>query len=339
MLEDYMRLEYKEVPEPVPKSNEVLVKVKAAGICGSDVHGIDGSTGRRIPPIIMGHEASGIIEGVGSTVTGWKKGDRVTFDSTIYKQDDWYSQQGMYNLSDDRMVLGVSTTEFRKDGAFAEYVTVPEHILYPLPSNVSFTDAALTEPAAVALHGIYLSGLQPQDTVVVIGAGMVGMFVIQLLRIKSCKNIIAIDPEASKLELARASGAHFAFAPGDDLLTTTLRSLTGNRGADIVIEVVGISKTVNMAVDIVRKGGTIVLIGNVSPNIEWPLQKVVTRQLRLQGSCAINGEYTEVLQLASEGTLNMRSILSAESPLQEGGEWFQRLYNKEKGLMKIILKP
>ncbi len=182
VLEKYMHLGYKEVDKPVPGDNEVLVKIQAVGICGSDVHGMDGSTGRRIPPVIMGHEASGIIEQTGAAVTRWKKGDRVTFDSTIYKQDDWYTQQGMYNLSDDRMVLGVSTPEFKKDGAFAEYVTLPQHILYAIPENVSFTEAALTEPAAVALHAIYLSGLQEKDTVLIIGAGMVGMFVIQLLK-------------------------------------------------------------------------------------------------------------------------------------------------------------
>jgi L-iditol 2-dehydrogenase len=165
------------------------------------------------------------------------------------------------------------------------------------------------------------------------------MFVIQLLKIKGCKHIIAIDADASKLELARSSGADYAFTPGDVSLPGTMRSLTASRGADIAIEVVGINDSINTAIDIVRKGGTIVLIGNVSPVVELPLQKIVTRQIRLQGSCAINGEYTEVLQLAAEGKLDMRSILSAESPLQEGGEWFRRLYNKEKGLMKVILKP
>lgn len=339
VLEKYLQFDYKEVPLPAPAGNEVLVKIQAVGICGSDVHGMDGSTGRRIPPIIMGHEASGIIEQTGAAVTQWKKGDRVTFDSTIYKQDDWYTQQGMYNLSDDRMVLGVSTPEFKKDGAFAEYLTLPQHILYAIPANVSFTEAALTEPAAVALHAIYLSGLQEHDTVLVIGAGMVGMFVIQLLKIKGCKNIIAIDTEPAKLQLARQSGADHVFAPDDPALAETINTLTARRGADIAIEVVGIAATLNKAIDLLRKGGTLVLVGNLSPTVELPLQKIVTRQLKLQGSCAINGEYPEILQLIAEGKLNVRSILSAEAPLSEGADWFHRLYNKEKGLMKVILKP
>ena len=265
--------------------------------------------------------------------------ERVTFDSTIYRQDDWFTRHGMYNLSDDRMVLGVSTPEFKKNGAFAEYITVPEHIMHTIPDNVSFTEAALTEPAAVALHAIYLASLKEDDTVIVIGAGMVGMFVIQLLKIKGCKKIIAIDADENKLGLAMQSGATQAFTPGDPLLAVTINDLTEKRGADIAIEVVGISASIQQSIELLRKGGALILVGNLSPTIEIPLQKVVTKQLRLQGSCAINGEYPEILQLISEGKLNVRSILSAEAPLSEGAEWFRRLYNKEKNLMKVILKP
>lgn len=339
VLEKYMQLAYKDVPDPQPGAHDVLVQVMAAGICGSDVHGMDGSTGRRIPPIIMGHEASGIIVQAGSAVTKWAKGDRVTFDSTIYDPDDWFAQNGMYNLSDNRKVLGVSTPEFRQHGAFAEYVVVPEHILYAVPENVGFTEAALTEPAAVALHAINLSAFKSTDTVVVVGAGMVGIFVVQLLRIRGCKNIIAVDTDPDRLQRAAIWGADHIFMPSDDALARTVLSSTGNRGADIVIEVVGVQDAINIAIDISRKGATIVLVGNLSPMVEIPLQKIVTRQLRLLGSCAINGEYPEVLTLISEGKLNMRSILSAESPLEQGAEWFRRLYEKEKGLMKVILKP
>jgi len=196
VLESYMNLQYEDVPSPAINEDEVLVKVKAVGICGSDVHGLDGSTGRRIPPIIMGHEASGVIQQTGTGVANWKIGDRVTFDSTIYNPNDWYSKHGMYNLSDGRIVLGVSTEEFKRNGAFAEFVAVPQHILYRIPENVSFTQAALVEPAAVAMHAINISPFKASDVVIVLGAGMVGMFVVQLLRIKGCENIIAVDLDA-----------------------------------------------------------------------------------------------------------------------------------------------
>jgi L-iditol 2-dehydrogenase len=339
VLEKYMHLVYKDVPEPELKDDEVLVRIKAVGICGSDVHGMDGSTGRRLPPIIMGHEASGVIEKTGKKVKGWNKGNRVTFDSTIYKQDDWFTQQGMYNLSDGRMVLGVSTPDFKKNGAFAEYVTIPQHILFPIPDSVSFTEAALVEPAAVALHAIYLTPLKETDAVLVVGTGMIGMFVIQLLKIKGCKNIIAIDTDKGRLELAKQSGADHVFTPDDPELNNNVNKLTNNRGADIAFEVVGITPTVQKAIELIRKGGSLVLVGNVSPTVELPLQQVVSRQLTLLGSCAINGEYPEILQLIADGKLNVKSILSVEAPLAEGASWFNRLYNKENGLMKVILKP
>lgn len=339
VLEDYMQLNYKDVPLPSIDDGEVLVKVKAIGVCGSDVHGIDGSTGRRIPPIIMGHEASGIIEQTGKLVTDWKAGDRVTFDSTIYRTDDWYTRQGMYNLSDGRMVLGVSCKEFIRNGAYADYVAIPQHILYRLPDNVSFVQAALVEPAAVALHAIEITPFESSYTAVVVGTGMVGSFVVQLLKLNGCKNIIAIDLEDDRLELAKKLGAGFVYKPGDPELTERILSLTAGRGADIAFEVVGIGDTIQTAIGLLRKGGTLTVLGNLSPVIEIPLQSIVTRQIRIQGSCAINGEYPAILDMISSGRLDMTAILSAEAPLSEGASWFHRLYNKEKGLMKVVLKP
>ncbi|MCL1838917.1 MAG: alcohol dehydrogenase catalytic domain-containing protein, partial [Propionibacteriaceae bacterium] len=130
VLEEYNKLVYRDVEEPQPTADEVLIRVKACGICGSDVHGMDGSTGRRQPPVIMGHEASGVIVKTGEGVTRWKEGDRVTFDSTVYPLNDWYTLKGRYNLSEGREVVGVSPKEYKRHGAFAEYLTVPQHILY-----------------------------------------------------------------------------------------------------------------------------------------------------------------------------------------------------------------
>lgn len=339
VLEDYMKLVYKNVPDPVIAPDEVLVRVKAAGICGSDVHGMDGSTGRRIPPIIMGHEASGIISDTGSDIRNWKVGDRVTFDSTIYSLADWFSRKGMYNLSDGRMVLGVSAKEFRRDGAYAEYVSVPQHILYSIPENVSFTRAAMVEPAAVALHALNLTPVSVNDTAVVVGAGMIGLFVIQMLRLAGATEIAAIDIDDDKLELAEKLGATLMLNPERTDAIAEVKDITEGRGADIAFEAVGISASVSTAINALRKGGALTLLGNLAPTVELPLQSVVTRQLRLQGSCAINGEYRQVLNLIDRDMINTDAMLSTEAPLSEGAEWFQRLYNKEKGLNKVILIP
>jgi L-iditol 2-dehydrogenase len=339
VLEQYNKLVYKDFPDPVLADDEVMVQVKAVGICGSDVHGMDGSSGRRVPPLVMGHEAAGVIAGIGEKVKGWKAGDRVTFDSTIYKLDDWYTRKGMYNLSDDRMVLGVSPGDWKRHGAFAELVNIPQHILYRIPEGVSFTQASMVEPVAVAAHAVELTPLSWNDTAVVVGSGMIGLFVIQVLRARGCGKIIAIDLEDDKLRLAKELGADHALNPGKQEVNKEVLSLTENRGADVAFEVVGISDAVHTAISCVRKGATVTLVGNLSPEAEIPLQAVVTRQIRLQGSCAICGEYPAVLDMIARREINVEAILSAEAPLSEGADWFGRLYNKEPGLIKVVLKP
>ena len=339
VLEEYNKLVYRDFPDPVVADDEVLVKVEAVGICGSDVHGMDGSTGRRIPPLVMGHEAAGVISALGKDVTGWKPGDRVTFDSTIYKLDDWYTRRGMYNLSDDRMVLGVSPEEYRRHGAFAEYVNVPQHILYTIPDEVSFTQASMVEPVAVAAHAVELIPLEWNDTAVVVGCGMIGLFVVQVLRARGCGQIIAIDLDDDKISLAKELGADTGFNPKRDDIQKEVKALSAGRGADVAFEVVGISDTVKIAIDSVRRGATVTLVGNLSATAEIPLQAVVTQQIRLQGSCASCGEYPAVLDMLARKEVNVEAILSAEAPLSEGATWFQRLYNKEPGLIKVVLKP
>ncbi|HPM88782.1 MAG TPA: galactitol-1-phosphate 5-dehydrogenase [Bacteroidales bacterium] len=339
VLEEYNRFVYRDWPDPAIADDEVLIRVKAVGICGSDVHGMDGSTGRRIPPIIMGHEAAGIIENRGKNVRTWKKGDRVTFDSTIYPLDDWYTLKGLYNLSDNRMVLGVSPKEYRRHGAFAEFVNVPQHILYRLPDEVSFTQAAMVEPVAVAAHAVELSSPGWNDSVAVIGSGMIGLFLIQVLRSKGCGKIIAADKDPVKLKLAVQLGADYAFDPQKQDIKEEILSLTSGRGADMVFEAVGTEDTVSTAVECVRKGGTVTLVGNLSPSVTMPLQSVVTRQIKIQGSCAICGEYPAVLDMIARKEIRVEPLLSAEAPLSEGAEWFRRLYNKEPGLIKVVLIP
>jgi L-iditol 2-dehydrogenase len=339
VLKEYNNLVIEEHPAPEAGFAEVLVEVKASGICGSDVHGMDGSTGRRQPPIIMGHEASGIIAAVGENVKNWQVGDRVTFDSTIYPLDDWYTLHGMYNLSEDRMVLGVSTGEYRRHGTFAEYVVVPQHILYRLPQNISYEHAAMVEPFAVAMHGVELAPPGLNDTAVVVGAGMIGLCVIQVLRAKGCGKIIAVDVDDARLDLSQKLGADVTFHSEKDNVAAEVQELTEQRGADVTFEAVGITPTVRIAIDAVRKGGTVTLLGNLSPTVEIPLQSVVTQQLRLQGSCAIRGEYPAVLAMMARGILDVDALISVTARLEEGAEWFKKLYDKEPGLMKVILIP
>ncbi|HYG23764.1 MAG TPA: galactitol-1-phosphate 5-dehydrogenase [Verrucomicrobiae bacterium] len=339
ILQDYLKFSFEDVPTPELQPDEVLVEVKACGICGSDVHGMDGSTGRRRPPIIMGHEAAGIISDTGSAVKEWKTGDRVTFDSTIYCGNCEFCRRGEVNLCNHRRVLGVSCEDYRQPGAFAEFLAVPQRILYKLPNALPFAQAALIEPFSIAFHAVRRTRIQLNDSAVVIGCGIIGLALIQTLRIAGCGKIIVTDVAPEKLAMAKTMGAtHVIHSAHGDALEQIL-ALTHNAGAALAFEAVGISPTVDLAVRCVRKGGQVTLVGNLASKVEFPLQWAVTRELTLYGSCASAGEYPACLDLIATGALQPAPLLSASAPLSEGASWFERLYRKEPGLLKVILQP
>jgi (R,R)-butanediol dehydrogenase/meso-butanediol dehydrogenase/diacetyl reductase/L-iditol 2-dehydrogenase len=340
LMEEYRKLKYVDFPDPkIENDHDMLVRVKAVAICGSDVHGFDGSTGRRKPPIIMGHEAAGEIAGVGKAVTAFKKGDRITFDSTIYCGKCFFCQNGQINLCDDRMVLGVSCDEYRRHGAFAEYVVVPDYISVPLPEGLPYEEAACTEPAGVAAHAIRNTPLALNDTVAVVGSGLIGNLVIQILKASISGKIIALDTDPARREVAKTFGVDAALDPADPDLDKKIKALTNGRGVDRVFEAVGATAPIKTAISIVRKGGSVTLIGNLSASVEIPLQSVVTRQLSLIGTCAIAGEYPIALDLMARKKINVKPLLSAVAPLSEGDVWMNKLYNREGNLLKVVLVP
>jgi len=338
LLSKYRQLELADVAEPAVNDDEVLVRVAACGICGSDVHGYDGSSGRRIPPIIMGHEASGRIAAVGAGVKEFSERDRVRFDSTIYCGTCWHCSRGEVNLCDQRQVLGVSCNEYRRAGAFAEYVAVPARIVYPLPDNLDFADAAMLEAVAVAIHAVSLANIPPGSTALVLGAGTIGLLVLQALRAAGCPRVFVSDIDDSRLKLAKELGATDVVNAGADAVGKVLELTTGI-GVDLAVEAVGRNETVDAAINCVRKGGTVVLVGNISPEVTLPLQKVVTRQIRLQGSCASAGEYPKAIDLMAKGTIRVKPLITAVAPLDDGPQWFERLYAHEPNLMKVVLTP
>jgi L-iditol 2-dehydrogenase len=338
LLSQYRTLEIADLPVPEPGGDEVLIRVEACGICGSDVHGYDGSSGRRIPPIVMGHEAAGVVAAVGRDAKNFREGERVTFDSTVYCGACFPCSRGEVNLCDNRQVLGVSCVDYRRSGAFAEFVVVPGRIVYRLPDDLSFEEAAMLEAVSVALHAVSLVPVEHGSAALVVGAGTIGVLVLQALRAAGCARIFVCDVDATRLKLAEELGATAALPSGPQLLPEIQR-LTNGSGVDMAVEAVGIQASFAAAIDSVRKGGSVILVGNVSPEIRLPLQKVVTRQLRLQGSCASAGEYPRAIELMSAGAIRVKPLISAIAPLREGPQWFERLYKREANLMKVVLAP
>lgn len=339
LLTEYKHLEVTDVPEPQIGDDDVLVRVRACGICGSDVHGYDGSSGRRVPPLVMGHEASGVVAKTGKHVTRFKEGDRVTFDSTVYCGKCWFCTRGQVNLCDNRNVLGVSTGEYRRHGAFAEYVAVPQHIVYSLPDSFPFEHAALIESVSIAMHAVRRTPITVNDAAVVVGTGMIGLLVVQALRAAGCGQVIAVDIDDFKIEQALKLGATDGLNSKKVDVAAEVAARTGGRGADLAMEVVGATASVQTAVAAVRKGGSITLVGNLAPKVELPLQAVVTRELTLYGSCSSCLEYPACIDLMTRGEIRVEPLITARAPLDEGPSWFERLYSHEPGLMKIVLEP
>ena len=327
--------ELQEVANPSPGPDDLLVRVKACGICGSDIHGATGQTGRRQPPIVMGHEAAGIVEQTGENVTGYKPGDRITFDSTIYCGCCDYCKRDRVNLCDNRMVLGVSCDDYRRQGAMAEYVVIPHHIAYPVPDELTFAEAGMIEPVSVAMHAVNRTSFDAGAHCAVVGTGLIGLLTVQMLKQRNCGPLVGFDIDDDRLTLARRFGAD---------KTVNLETQPQEKRAyldqfDCVIEAVGIEATVNVSVDLVKKGGAVTVVGNLAPTITFPVQKIVTKEISFNGSCASAGEYPECIAAIASGKIAVNPLISRRVPLSEGVRYFDILIHNKEKLFKVILEP
>ena len=315
---------------------DLLIGVKACAICGSDVKGYSGKTGRRQPPIIMGHEAAGVVEAVGESVTGFSPGDRVCFDSTVYCLRCHFCLSGHYNMCENRQVIGVSEGTYRRHGAMAEYVVVPYWIAVKMPDSLSFAQAALVETASIGVHAANRTPLRLNDTVVIIGAGAVGLVTLQAIRLKGAGTVVITDISAPKLELAKQIGADVTIRADQPGMMDKLRAATGPEGADAVLEAVGIQTTVDTALEITRKAGALTLIGNVVPRVKMGLQSIVTREITIYGVCASNGEYSDCVELVDSGRINVDPLISEYARIEDGQAVFDRLYEGVEGNIRTV---
>ena len=339
VLQSYNNLEYTQVDTPTYGPDEVLVRVRAVGICGSDVHGLDGSTGRRIPPLVMGHEAAGVIEALGAAVEGYEVGERVTFDSTLYCGTCRYCRRGKINFCEHRRVLGVACDEYSQPGAFAEYVSVPARILYRLPDGMSFHEGAMVEPLSIAVHAAAITPIAIGDSALVIGAGVIGLLTVQVLLRAGCARVYVADIDDERLAMARTMGATETFNNRSVSLVDEIIARTDGLGADSAFDAVGLSETTNTAIRSLKKGGTATIIGNYAPTGELPLQYLVTRQIRIQGSNASSGEYPACIEMIQSGRVTVKPLISKIAPLAEGAQWLNTLHTGSSGLFKVILEP
>jgi L-iditol 2-dehydrogenase len=332
-------LQYTDVPDPSFGDDEVLIRVKACGVCGSDVQGYTGKTGRRLPPLIMGHEAAGVVAEVGKNVTDFVAGDRVCFDSTVYCNRCSACTQGLLNRCVKRQVLGVSVPEFKRHGALAEFVAVPHWIVAKLPEDMSFVQAALLEPASIGTHAANRGPITDNDTVLVIGAGTIGLFILQAAKLRGAKRTIACDINEFRLDLAQQVGVDECINSHQIALTNAIGARTNGLGADVTFEAVGFSETFHQAISATKTGGTLVAVGNLTKAMEFNLQELVSRELTFAGSYASSGEFRTCIDLIASGQINVAPLVSEVAPLETGPVAFERLLKAEENLLKIVLEP
>ena len=329
------QLPVRDVSDPQPKPGEVVVTVKAVGVCGSDVHGYTGSTGRRIPPMIMGHEFTGIVTAVGEGVQDQKVGERVVVQPLTTCGVCANCRAGMTNVCTNRTGLGM----WDVDGAWAEAVRVPANQLYSLPSEVSWEQGSLVEPLSVSLHAVNITPITLMDTVVILGAGTIGLFALLGCRLKGAGNIIVSDLSPRRLAKAKAMGADIIVNPAEEDLPAVVKRVAGAAGAPVVIEAVGVNATARQSIELVKPGGNVTWIGNSQPTVEVPMQKVVTQEVTLRGAYGFTVEFERSIEAIRSGRVDVAQIIELDAPLSDGTQIVDGMAKGTVEAIKVILRP
>jgi L-iditol 2-dehydrogenase len=323
-----------EVAEPQIKPGHVLIAVKAAGICGTDLH-IYHDEFPTVPPVVMGHEVAGQVAEVGAGVTACRPGDRVTSETYFYVCDRCqFCRDGYPNLCPHRKSIGSGV-----HGAFTNYVLVPEKNIHLLPENVSETAGALTEPLACCVHALEQSWLEPGETVVVAGPGAIGLLMMQVIKAAGARVIVlgtAVDE--ARLELAHQLGADQTLNVQAVDSLALIQELTGGLGADAVFECSGAAPSARHLLRLVRRRGRYAQVGLFGKAIEWDLEQVCYKELYVSGSFAtVPSAWRKALNLLAAGQVQTGPLITHTFPVTEWRQAFD-IFETRQGL-KTILTP
>lgn len=330
-------LRFESVPRPKPGNNEVLVRVKAVSICGSDLSGYRGGNPMRVPPLIMGHEFSGEIAELGDEVQGIKQNDRVGVITNIYCGKCENCQRGLQNVCENRLIIGTTMKAGSYNGAMAEYVLAPAEKIVQLPDHVSFNEAALAEPLSIALRATKHAGSMKGKSVGIFGAGPIGQLGIACMKHAGAERIVAIDLVDKRLEMALEMGADTIINARANVIAE-IEKLTKGIGLDCVFDAAGVESTINTGIEVVRNGGTILLVGMASPKINLELKHAITKEIKFLTSYMYTSEMKEGLDLIAAGKIDVKKIITSEYPMHAGPRIFSELISGKSQDIKVILK-
>lgn len=330
------RMKLEEIPFRDPKENEVLIRVHYCGVCGTDVHIYEGEKGSAEvkTDAILGHELSGEIVEVGKDVLRVQPGDRVVVDPNDYCGSCYYCVNGMKHLCLHMVGLGTAA-----DGGFAEYLTVPQHLVYPIPDGISMQAAAMVEPISCCLHGLDLTEIKAGNTVMVVGAGNIGMIMIQMAKHMGAAKVIAVDPVSPKLERARGYGADMLIDPTKEDTSAVLKEC-GITCVDRVIDCAGLVSTAEYSIQHAGKGAVVMLFGLTGPDDVAKIKpfELFQKELTIRASFVNPDTFERSIRLLEAGVVDVDGIITDVVPLDEINMVFETKLYRKNGKVLIQCK-
>lgn len=328
-------IKIEDAPKPKIKRDEALIQVRATGICGSELHVYEGISKRRVPPLVMGHEFSGEVAEVGGGAEGVQEGDRVAIEPIIRCGTCEQCARGRSNICSNMRLIGLHMT-----GAFAEYVAVPAEKCYRLLDNVSFEEGSTVEPLSVGLHAVKRASIRLGGAVAVLGAGVIGLMSVQAAKLAGAAKVLVTDLFDYRLKLARKLGADAVINVKEEDPVKAVMELTDGKGVDAVLEAVGIQKTVQQAMAMVKKGGVVTAIGMLAKTMELEMLDAVVRETEVRGSYGYTPEeFKLALDMIGAGRADVKSLITHVFPLKDIVKGFEALSEKKEGVVKVVIKP
>ncbi len=328
-------MQIQEVERPAVAAGELLLRVNTVGICGSELSGYLGENSLRVPPLIMGHEFGAVVEDVGEGVTGFAVGDRVTANPMVPDRSCVMCRAGFENLCLNRTLVGA-----HRPGAFAEYVAVPAIACYILPDAIDDLTASLVEPTACALRAVELAAVTPGSSVLILGAGPIGLLSLLVAKAAGASEIIISDLSQPRLDLATSWGATVALSPAQDDVVAIAKDRTGGLGVDAVIDAVGLPVTRNTGISAVRPGGKVIFIGLHEDATTIPGNTIIRSEIEIKGSfCYTANNFTASIRLLATGFVPDPRAWVDLRPLDQAGPSFDQLIDDPSSAIKIVLTP
>lgn len=332
-----IRIEDLEKPKPGPE--DVLIRVRAVGICGSDIHYYrTGRIGDYVvkKPLILGHESAGEIAEVGENVEGFESGDRVIIEPGVGCRKCWYCKIGRYNLCRDEKFMATPPV----DGTFAEYVAWPSDFVLHLPDHLSFEEGALIEPTTVAVNAVHKGEIRGGDIVAVLGSGPIGLVTLQVAKASGATTVYATDVEDYRLKLARKLGADEIIDVSREDSVARIMELTGGEGVDVTFEASGAVPAAQDAIKITKRAGRVVLVGMFSEE-KFPLNvlDILLKELTVRGILRYACQYEIALKLVSSGKVDVKPLITHEFPLEQVEKAIKMVEERSENVVKAIIRP